>query len=212
MTKERLGSPRARLFVALDLPERIRGALASWQAAELGDPALRPGSAEALHVTLCFLGWTPERRIEEVAAVVTAIERRVVEMRFEPEAVGIPARRPRLLAIEAPSEGAEALAAELSERLQAERLYKPEKRAFWSHVTVARVRSERRQDGSRGRRGGRPMRIAQAPGPLPAEALEAFEVVRITLYRSNLRSQGAEYVPLANLDLTSRPEGGTQKE
>jgi 2'-5' RNA ligase len=212
MAKERLGSPRARLFVALDLPDDIRSALVAWQESELTDPALRPVGPENLHVTLCFLGWTPERRIEEAAAVVTAIEPRVVEMRFEPEAVSIPARRPRLLAIEAPSEGAEALAAELSERLQAERLYKPEKRDFWSHVTVARARSERRQDGSRGRRGGRPMRVKRPPGPLPAGALEAFEAVRITLYRSNLRSQGAEYVPLASLDLMPLPEGGAKKE
>ena len=56
------------------------------------------------------------------------------------------------------------------------------------------------------------MQVEQAPGPLPAKALEAFEAVRITLYRSNLRSQGAEYVPLASLDLASRPDGGTKKE
>ena len=32
------------------------------------------------------------------------------------------------------------------------------------------------------------------------------------LYRSNLRSQGAEYVALASTDLMSRPESRAQKE
>ena len=64
VAKERLKSPRARLFVALDLPDdgarrarRLAGARA------LADPALRPMRPEALHVTLCFLGYHPEQAI-----------------------------------------------------------------------------------------------------------------------------------------------------
>jgi 2'-5' RNA ligase len=96
------------------------------------------------------------------------------------------------------------LQAELSDRLETERFYRPEKRPFWSHVTVARIRpSKRSASDRRGRRRGRPMRIEAPPGPLPAELLEPFSAVRITLYRSNLRPTGAEYVSLARLDLPS---------
>ena len=42
MAKERLKSPRARLFVALDLPDRVRDGLVAWQREALTDPALRP--------------------------------------------------------------------------------------------------------------------------------------------------------------------------
>ena len=56
------------------------------------------------------------------------------------------------------------------------------------------------------------MAVETPPKPLPAEALEPFEAVRVTLYRSNLRSHGAEYVPLASIDLTSRPVGEAKKE
>ena len=41
MAKERLKSPRARLFVALDLPSELRDGVVAWGRRELRDPALR---------------------------------------------------------------------------------------------------------------------------------------------------------------------------
>jgi RNA 2',3'-cyclic 3'-phosphodiesterase len=200
MAKERLKSPRARLFVALDLPDRVRDGLEVWQALALTDPALRPVAPQALHVTLCFLSYHPERAIERIASVVTGVQPRPVEIRFEPEPRAVPPRRPRLFAVGGQSPAASALQAELSDRLEAERYYRPEKREFWTHVTVARVRSER---GSRGRgRRGKPMRVEAAPAGLPTELTESFETPRLALYRSFLRPSGAEYVRLAELNLT----------
>jgi 2'-5' RNA ligase len=200
VAKERLKSPRARLFVALDLPEDIREGLEAWQARALTDEALRPMAPQALHVTLCFLGYHPEKQIDEIARIVTGIDPRPVELRFEPEAVPLPKGRPRLFAVGAESEAAMALQAELSEALEAERFYEPEKRAFWPHVTVARVRSER---GSRsgGRRRGKPRRVADPPGALPEGLLHVFATPRVALYRSYLRPTGADYVRLAELNL-----------
>jgi 2'-5' RNA ligase len=212
MAKERLGSPRARLFVALDLPEGVREDLSRWQKAEFGDPALRPVAPENLHVTLCFLGWQPEKRIPEIEAVLGAIKPAQVEMRLQPEAKPLPPRgQARLLVLDAPSTAAAALQAELSAKLQAQRLYEPERRDFRPHVTVARVRPERSRDPSGGRRRGRPMRIERLPGPLDDALREPFGAVRLTFYRSNLRSQGAEYVPLASLDLPPLPEGAKKE-
>lgn len=211
VAKERLGSPRARLFVALDLPEPVRGGLEAWSARELVDPALRPVAGEALHVTLCFLGWQRERDADAIAAEIAAVEAWPVELRFEPDPVAVPRdRKPkRLYAIDAPSLDADQLQAELSDRLEAARFYRPEKRPFWSHVTVARVRSERAEKpavgGPRRRGKGRPRVVERAPGSLPGDLLEPFGAVRIALYRSYLRSAGAEYVPLAGFDL---PQGG----
>ena len=102
------------------------------------------------------------------------------------------------------SEAAVGLQGRLSTALSVARLYEPEKREFWPHVTVARVRSERLADAAGRRRKGRPMAVETAPRALPREALEPFEAVRLTLYRSNLRSHGAEYVSLASNDLKSR--------
>jgi 2'-5' RNA ligase len=202
VAKERLKSPRARLFVALDLPDRVRSGLVAWQREALGDPALRAIVPDALHVTLCFLNYHPERAIERIAQVVRAIEPVPMTMRFEPETVATPRSRPRLFAVDAPSEGAVELQAELSDRLEAQRFYKPEKRPFWSHVTVARVKPEKRASGERrGRRRGRPAVVERPPTVLPDQLLDPFDAPRMTLYRSFLRPAGAEYVPLATLDL-----------
>jgi RNA 2',3'-cyclic 3'-phosphodiesterase len=125
-------------------------------------------------------------------------------MRLEPEPVPIPGGRPRLFAIGADSGAAEAVQAELSDALEAERFYEPEKRPFWPHLTVARVRSERRPPAKGERRGrGRPKRVSKRPGALPKALTEPFGAVRLALYRSNLKPQGAEYVRLGGVDLPS---------
>jgi RNA 2',3'-cyclic 3'-phosphodiesterase len=197
--KERLKSPRFRLFVALDLPADVRGDLEAWQAAEITDPALRPVSPEALHTTLVFLGWTRERDVGAVAEILGELPPEPVRMIFESDPVALPRRggEKRLFALAAEAPAAVPLQAALERDLKAARLYEPEKRPFWSHVTVARVRKDRA-------RTGRPMRVERPPGPLPADLREPFHAVRITLYRSNLRPMGAEYTPLAQVEL---PEG-----
>ena len=203
MAKERLKSPRARLFVALDLPEAVREGLAEWQREALGaTDALRPLAPHQLHVTLCFLGYQAERDIERIAEIVTGVPPRGVRIRFDASPVAIPPRRPRLFAIEGDSPAAIELQRELSDLLEARRFYEPEKRPFWTHVTVARVRTERgKSSGQVRRRRGAPMRVAEPPKPLPAELTEPFDAVRIALYRSTLRPTGAEYSSLAELDL-----------
>src|SRR3954452_16270099 len=70
VSKEQLKSPRARLFVALDLPEETREGLVAWGEEALADPALRPVAPESLHIPLAFLGSRPEAEIEAIAAAV----------------------------------------------------------------------------------------------------------------------------------------------
>jgi 2'-5' RNA ligase len=203
VARDRLKTPRARLFVALDLPELVRAGLVAWQREALADPALRPVAPEALHVTLCFLAYQPERDIERIAQIVCGIGPYPGTMRFEEEPIAVPRSRPRLFAVEAPSDEAVALQAELSERLQDERFLKPEKRPFWPHVTVCRVKPSKRSESERrGRRRGRPMPVGAPPKALPPELCEPFAAARLTLYRSLLRPAGAEYMPMAGLDLS----------
>lgn len=200
VAKQRLKSPRARLFVALDLPREVRAAIVAWGGKELSDPALKPVPLENLHVTLAFLGWRPEKEIESIAAVVRESVGPAPLLELG-EAMPVPPRgRPRLFALPALSPGAELLQAGLQERLVEGRFYKPEKRPFWPHVTVARVRSE-------GRGSKRPMPVERPPGELPAALSEAFYGVRLTLYRSQLQPSGARYAPLAQVEL---PGAGRQ--
>src|SRR4029079_9739095 len=62
--------------------------------------------------------------------------------------------------------------------------YVPEKRPFWPHVTVARVRAREK-----------PPRIDVAPPEL------SFVAPEVVLYRSRLSRAGADYEPLARVAL-----------
>jgi RNA 2',3'-cyclic 3'-phosphodiesterase len=193
MAKERLKSPRLRLFIALDLPDSIRLGIEAWGRRALRDPALRPLAVDSLHLTLTFLGWRAEKDLGRLSEIVAASA--VSAPRLELlEPIGIPSARPRLYVLGVRSPQAVALQAGLEERLVARRLYELEKRPFWPHVTIARVRPEAR--GSR-----HAMRVSRPPPRLPQSLREPFRGVRLTLYRSELKPQGAHYTPLAQVEL-----------
>jgi 2'-5' RNA ligase len=194
VAKERLKSPRARLFVALDLPEERREEIVAWGREALADPALRPVAPESLHITLTFLGYRPEQEIERIAEVVRENAGPAPWVELLDPVSRPPRKRVRLYALPALSPGTEALQAGLAQALGAAGFYEPDKRAFWPHVTVARVRPEAR--GSQ-----RPAVVSEPPGKLPERLLEAQICRRMTLYRSELQSTGARYVPLAQVQL-----------
>ena len=200
MVKERLKGPRARLFVALDLPEAVRAGIVAWGREALADPALRPVKPESLHITLAFLGWMPEKEIGRLGEIVAASRAEAPSLELG-DPVPRPERgRPRLFALPAVSPRTVALQARLQERLVSAGLYAPEKRPFWPHVTVARVRREER--GSK-----RPALVSKLPGAVPQDLLQPAVCRRMTLYRSELQPQGAQYTPLAQVEL---PAGGRQ--
>lgn len=200
MAKERLKSPRARLFVALDLPEELRAGIAAWAQRELIDPALRIVSPQSLHMTLAFLGYLPEREIGRLTEIVEALETAAPTIKLHDPLAKPSSRRPRLFVLPIDSPESVGLQAQLEEKLVAARLYEPEKRPFWPHLTVARVRSE-------GRGSKRPRTLESRPGGLPEELLRPALSVRATLYRSELNPQGARYTPLAQVELS---QGGRQ--
>ncbi len=195
MAKEVGKAKRVRLFVALDLPDRVRAGIGAWGERELADPALRRVPEESLHVTFAFLGHRDEAEVEPLAALVRESAGSPVPLiELLPPEQRPPRGRARLFALPVLSAGAEQLQAEVSERLVAAGLYEPEQRPFWPHVTLARVRSEGR--GSR-----RPAVVERPPGELPEALAEPFYGVRLTLYRSELQPTGARYAPLAQCEL-----------
>ncbi len=195
VSKERLKSPRARLFIALDLPEDLRVGLVAWGRRQLRDPALRAVRPESLHVTLAFLGYLPEKEIGQVGEIVDRMRSPVSTIELGNPLAKPSFARARLFALPVGSPGVVALQAELEERLVAARLYKPEKRPFWPHLTVARVKSA-------GRGSKRPMAVEKPPGRLSKALLGPARCVRVTLYRSELNPMGARYTPLARVELS----------
>jgi RNA 2',3'-cyclic 3'-phosphodiesterase len=187
-----VGDERARLFVALELPDAARAALGEWRESALSDvPGLRLVGLDDSHVTLCFLGSRPAREIDEIVAAcgVLAGEPSVESAFGEP--VWLPRRRPRVLAVTL-EDGAGALArlqATLSAALFAGGWYAPESRPFLAHVTVARVARDAR---------------VSAPA-LPSAPAGSIRCSRVTLYQSRLSPAGADYEPLAVVELGSAP-------
>jgi RNA 2',3'-cyclic 3'-phosphodiesterase len=173
--------------VALDLPEDVRARLAAWRdelVAHRDD--LRPVAQEALHVTLAFLGYRAEQEADAIAEAMKSAAGDAPHL-IPGEVMPIPPRRPRLFALDLddPDGTCVRLQQAVSDALEAGRFYKPEKRPFWPHVTLARVKRDRRAE------------------PLPADPppLEPFKAPQLTLYRSTLRPQGAKYDALAKAAL-----------
>jgi RNA 2',3'-cyclic 3'-phosphodiesterase len=195
VAKERLKSPRARLFVALDLPQDVRAGLVDWQRTALSDPALRVVRPEALHMTLVFLGYQNEKDTKKIAKAAFDMDMPAPAVELQREPVGVPpGKRPRLIALAADSDGTAALQKQVEERLVAAGFYEPEKRAFWPHLTVARVKPEAPKSR-------KPAQLRTEPHPLPEHMFRFFRPTRLVLFKSHLRRTGAEYEALAELEL-----------
>src|SRR6478672_10900410 len=121
---------KARLFVALDLPEGAREVLAAWRDDVFaGRDDVRLVAREALHVTLVFLGHLPEREIERIASLVRdAVPGGEAPLLAATGVKPVPPRRTRLFALDlTDADGrAGAVQAALSSALETAGLYEPE--------------------------------------------------------------------------------------
>ena len=109
---------RVRLFVALELPDLVRDALVEWRPSARG---LRLVDPAALHVTLCFFGSRHKREIPPIldaCAVASGLPAGSLSIE---EALWLPQRRPRVLAMRLTDDGGRLAAAQakLSEALSA---------------------------------------------------------------------------------------------
>ena len=182
-------SDKARLFVALDLDDEARRALARWRDGIVSShPGLRPMASEALHVTLCFLGTHAIGDVDAIAADLDAITSTcaiglgapITGLRLG-AAMWLPRRRPAVLAAAIDDEtGALArVQSAIANGLRAGDWCRPEARPFLAHVSVARVAG----DAS----------TRAIPAPPPPPPVRLAEAATVTLYRSHLSSGGSRY-------------------
>ena len=187
---------KARLFVALDLPGEARSQLVEWQG-EVFAPfgrTVRLVKPESLHVTLAFLGHHPESAVDEIRdAALGGLEGLAAPSLTASGVRGLPPRHPRLWALDLadPDKVSTAVHEAVAAPLVQGGWYEREKRPFWPHVTVARVRAREK-----------PPRLDLDP---PALGFVASEVV---LYRSRLSRAGADYEPLARVSLAPETNSG----
>lgn len=169
-----------RLFVACDLPDETRRAVAAWQRRALeGHAGVRLN--RALHITLAFLGDVAAGRVPELTEALS-------QVRVEPcdvavaEPLFLPVRgAKRVVALRlADRDGALArLQADVAAALAGTGLFEAGGRPWLPHLTVARFRHP-----------GQPF-------PLQNVNIPRFCVVRAVLYSSLLERSGAVHTPLA---------------
>src|SRR6201995_4994782 len=141
MAETRAETPRRqRLFVALDLPDKIRAGVAAWGREELVDPVLKPVRPESLHVTLVFLGHREAAEVEAIEDLVRETEAQMVLSKLE-DPIPMPGpRRASMFALPAPSPATGDLQRELETRLAEAGLEATQERCGGLRESVAWVR------------------------------------------------------------------------
>lgn len=176
-----------RLFVGIDLPPDVLGALASHVGAQRRTlPDAKWVGVEALHLTLCFIGETQEAAMPRLDRCLSRAVRG--QSRFHiglasagcfPKGKG--AIRILWVGVEAPEPVVD-LQHRVSTSLVDEGLMSPDERPFHPHVSIARCkRSWARSAGKRWE--------ASLVGPVGSE----FAVDEVVLFRSRLEPGGARY-------------------
>ena len=174
------GDKPKRLFVACDLPPDVLDAVTAWQAEALA-PHKDVRVVGSLHITLVFLGDVPGAAVGDVAAALEPVAFHPFEVGLEAP-LFLPERGTKhvvALHLTDPSGRLATLQSDASHALQNAGLYKPSKRPWLGHVTVARFR-----------RPGHPF-------PLQNVTIPPFGVDRMVLYSSLLERAGAVHTPVA---------------
>lgn len=187
-----------RCFIAIELPEGLR-----IQVGRIVDDLRKTGadvkwvSEKGLHLTLKFLGATDESRVDEIAASVGRKISHYPPFYIKLTGIGsFPSgRRPRVLWL-----GIEESPVLMSLQRAVEEAvtgigFPSEERPFSPHLTLGRVRSERR---------GRD--LIQRLGSYSEVRLEAFLADHIKLMKSELKPAGAEYTCLAEIPFAGRDD------
>lgn len=179
-----------RLFVAVDLGEEVRRALAALQE-ELRPQArhARWVAPENAHLTLAFLGSMEEAMVPRLSEALGGVAAKAApfELRCRGGGAFGAKKHPRVLWVGV--EGELAALAVLHQRTEAALQplgYQPEQREYRPHLTLARAKDPR----------GDP-RLARCAEGLADRSLGASHVDRVILFRSQPGRGGSRYTPLA---------------
>jgi 2'-5' RNA ligase len=182
-----------RLFIAIALPPTLGAEAAAILPPAL--PGLRRVKAENLHVTLAFLGWTPDEQLDQVTSAALEAAASVAPFDVEFRGAGrFPERgRPRVvwLGIAGGAENVRSLGAAVAQALRSRRL-KFDDRPLSPHLTLARVADDASAAETR--------TVAAAVSTLAPPALR-FRVGEVAVFQSVLSPKGPRYTALATAPL-----------
>ena len=191
-------SETARVFLAVELPPKVKGALADLveQLGRAHVPGLRLVRPEGIHLTLKFLGDVSKDQVEPIVEAVSQMVKEDTPFTLSLGALGVfPERNaPRVLwvGIEGDLASLKVLHREVENSLAALG-FEMDKRGFSPHLTVARIRD---RTSARDRE--------KASETLLSARIDSglhIEVGSVSLIQSTLLPDGARYARIASAPL-----------
>lgn len=185
-----------RCFISAEFPESLKQDIsAAADALKKSGADIKWVSPESLHITLKFLGHTEESIVQEI---ITVLQKKIAPYNpFYIKIAGIGCfpekRHPKIIWV-----GVEdsALLRRLQEDVEEEMAglgYPREKRAFSPHLTIGRVRSQRRIT-----------EILKRLEEFRTLSFGTMEINKVSLMKSELKPAGAEYSAVAEISLSRR--------
>lgn len=209
-TKQRPSQPvtepqeALRTFIAIELDEATLLALTGIQQqlkSRIPSHAVRWVNPNGIHLTLKFLGATPEDRLEEIReAMKTAIEGMApFEFRVEGRGCFPNFRQPNVIWVAVRDVGGKLSRLQRAIEDHVAPLGWPtEKRPFRPHLTLGRVARDLRPDERRA--------VGEAVETFEVEEIATVQVSEVSLMRSDLLPTGARYTRLFAIPLAERAE------
>ena len=190
-----------RLFLALAIPDGVKGAIQDAQAALRGvlpEKAARWTRCEQFHLTVRFLGNVPASQLDELVAELRRVGASFSPLNMKAARIGFfpDARFPRVAWV-----GVNDLQGQLSALWNAvqsatqpftKEAAEPE---FSGHVTLARVNRLRREDAEK---------LAKCAARFENTVFGEWTADQVELMRSELLPEGARHTVLATLPLLGR--------
>lgn len=193
-----------RLFIALDVEDEIRERIARFVEGVVGfAPDARWVKAEALHVTLKFIGEQTEAAVPQIKESLATLKAAVTDIHFGGYGFFPTAKSARVFWVGMDA-GPElvSLASAIDQKTAALGIPK-EERAFSPHLTLARAGA---RSGAPGRmKADRPTRVFQhlqeKLAVLPVPEFGAMIAREFFLYQSQLSPKGSTYTKLERFEL-----------
>jgi 2'-5' RNA ligase len=186
-----------RCFIAINIPEDIRAELTRLQEELAGQVDIHKGEVkwvepEGMHLTLKFLGEVPDNQIIRVCNIAKEVAQQHAAFDFAVKEVGsFGGRSARVLWVGAGLDCPELL--DLQQDLEdelAEAGWPKEGRQFSGHLTLCRIRNSKAGE-----------KLGQAIEDYGNYDLGMIRADSITVYESQLTTQGPVYTPLGNFKL-----------
>lgn len=187
-----------RIFIAINLPEKIKENLVSYQR-KWPELPVRWTKKDNLHITLVFIGYVKDEEIPEICNIVEKIAEKNTSFSINlNKIIYAPPKKmpPRMVwASGEKSEELTKLQRALENSLLASPLkknIKQEKRLYSPHITLGRIK---RWDFKK-------LEVEERPG-INEDVSFNFEVNSIEIMESQLKKTGAEYTILESVPLNN---------